>query len=343
MSISTSWQYSLDTEIQRIYITYVDLYESYFRMRDIPVVFPPHSKKKKNTVVLPQIELEHIKRIRNIFTVNGDSYKFDSPTHKAVTLLRPLVEEIFDPVTPQHPSMKLWNAHGYHILELISEIIPGKLDQIDTISISITNYGTIASFELCRPSDTKINIFLRIDADLTDIIFSVLSAILRHELITKYHNEWSELQFLVDWIMTYTKLGSYLKEINCYPAPSLLHNIRKGYPTSILDQSKEIYEQLDIGRLRTGFTILNNAVLYNGKELDMFSHAEKRIMLAFVENKQGVVPYEMIADLVGQDEDVYSLYSISKRIQRLRDKLDTAEIGKHHIKTVRGIGFELRD
>lgn len=158
----------------------------------------------------------------------------------------------------------------------------------------------------------------------------------------RHHNTWEEAQLLVDWIISDTAMGTVFKEIGCDDYKTLLANIRSGYDRSITAESKSIYEQLEIGRVQTEFYVLSGEVLYKGKKISNLTFGEKCILTALIENKEAVVTYEDIASLVLQKDEAFSLYSISKRIQRLRDKLDSGGIGKHHIQTVRGVGFQLR-
>ncbi|MBP9691002.1 response regulator transcription factor, partial [Candidatus Woesebacteria bacterium] len=202
-------------------------------------------------------------------------------------------------------------------------------------------YGTRASFELCKKNDSVITIYLRADAEMYDLVFSILSALLRPTLMQRHHNTWAEAQLLVDWIISDTVLGTVFSEIGCDDYKTLLSNIRSGYDGDTIRVSKEIYEQLEIGREQTEFYILRNEVLHNGKKISNLSFGEQRILMSLIENREGVVTYETIASLILQKEEAFSLYSISKRIQRLRDKLEEAGIGKHHIQTVRGVGFRI--
>ena len=166
-----------------------------------------------------------------------------------------------------------------------------------------------ASFELCKKNALVIRIYLRTDAQMYDLVFSILSGLLRPKLMQRHHNTWEEAQLLVDWIISDTVLGTVFNEI---------------------------------GRVQTAFYLLRGEILYKGKKIGNLSFGEHRILTALIENKDGVVAYETIASLILQKEDSFSLYSISKRIERLRTKLDEMGIGKHHIQTVRGVGFRMR-
>jgi len=342
MAIQTQWSYSLETEIRRIYITFVKIYRSYFRLRDIPVVYIPATAKKENTVIIPKIDLQEMNNLRPLFEHKTEPYRFESPKPEVIDRLKVLYEPFHDSIFPNVPIVAQWNMHAKLILDTINSIIPDKLHKIKTISIFLTHFGTRASFELCKPNDKTITIYLRADAQMYDLVFSILSSLLRHDLLKRHHNTWEEAQLLVDWFISDTKLATVFKEIGCDNYKTLLSNIRVGYGREISQESKKIYEELEVGRIETGFFLLNGEILYKGKKISGLSFGEQRILTALIENIEGVLTYEVIGDLILQKEAKFSLYSISKRVQRLRDKLDEAGIGKHHIQTVRGVGFRMK-
>jgi hypothetical protein len=175
-----------------------------------------------------------------------------------------------------------------------------------------------------------------------DLVFSILSALLRPRLMQRHHNTWAERSFLSIGLFLTPFSAQVFTEIGCDGYKTLLSSIRGGYDPDIIRISKGIYEQLGIGREQTEFYILRNEVLYNGKKISNLSFGEQRILTALIENKEGVVTYETIASLILQKEDSFSLYSISKRIERLRTKLDEVGIGRHHIQTGEGCGISTR-
>ncbi len=342
MAIQTRWSYSLETEIRRIYITFVKIYRSYFRLRDIPVVYFPATEQKKNTVIIPRINLTYMNKMRLFFEHKTEPYRFETPSQEMQEKLKIMYEPFHDSVFPDVSIVKEWNNHGTLILETIDSIIPQKLNKIKTIVIFLTYFGTRASFELCKPNDKTITIYLRADAQMYDLVFSILSSLLRHDLMKQHHNTWEEAQLLADWFISDTKLATVFKDIGCDNYKTLLSNIRAGYGKEITQESKKIYEALEVDRIETGFFLLNGDILYKGKKISDLSFGEHRILTALIENREGVLTYEVIGDLILQKEEKFSLYSISKRVQRLRDKLDEMGIGKHHIQTVRGVGFRMK-
>jgi|GEM_PF-6270198 len=342
MAIQTQWKYSLETEIRQNYITFGKIYRSYFRLHDIPVVYFPATEPKKNTVIIPKIDLEQMNRMRPLFEHKTEPYRFETPNQAMQDKLKNIYQPFHDSVFPDAPIVNEWNTHGKRILKTIDEIIPQKLKKITTIVIFLTHYGTRADFELVKPKDTKITIYLRADAQMYDLVFSILSSILRPDLMKKHHNTWEEAQLLADWLISDTKLAAVFKNIGCDHYQTLLSNIRTGYRKEVIQESKTIYEQLNIGRIETGFLLLDGYILFKGKKISGLSFGEQQILTALIENSEGVLTYEVIGDLILQKKEKFSLYSISKRMQRLRDKLHEMGIGKHHIQTVRGVGFRIK-
>ena len=66
-------------------------------------------------------------------------------------------------------------------------------------------------------------------------------------------------------------------------------------------------------------------------------------MLVTLIEKQGeIVTYDEISEILFKTEEEYSLYAISKTIQRLRDKLEKNGISGNLIQTLRKKGYLLK-
>jgi DNA-binding response OmpR family regulator len=62
-----------------------------------------------------------------------------------------------------------------------------------------------------------------------------------------------------------------------------------------------------------------------------------------IENSNSFVSFDAIADNFSDSDENFSLYAISKTIQRLRNKLETNGISGSYIQTLRGQGYLLKN
>ena len=66
-------------------------------------------------------------------------------------------------------------------------------------------------------------------------------------------------------------------------------------------------------------------------------------MLSLIRNSNTVTEIDDIGSVIFKSEDNFSLYAISKTIQRLRDKLEANGISGSYIQTLRGKGYLLKN
>nr|MBP9691036.1 hypothetical protein [Candidatus Woesebacteria bacterium] len=135
MAIQTQWSYSLDTEVRRIYVTFVKIVSTYFRQRDIPIAYPPVTKKLRNTVIIPRLDLQEMRRMRTQFSRVDDPYRFETPSDEVRLHIRELYERLHDEEFPKNHIVELWSKHNTRILKAINSVIPHVLDPIQNIHI----------------------------------------------------------------------------------------------------------------------------------------------------------------------------------------------------------------
>jgi hypothetical protein len=123
---------------------------TYFRQRDIPISYVPVTKKLRNTVIIPRLDLREMRRMRSQFNRVDEPYRFETPSDEVRLHIQELYERLHDEEFPKNTIVELWRKHEYRILNAINTIIPHVLDPIESIQIFLTHYGTRASFELCK-------------------------------------------------------------------------------------------------------------------------------------------------------------------------------------------------
>ena len=68
----------------------------------------------------------------------------------------------------------------------------------------------------------------------------------------------------------------------------------------------------------------------------------RKILTRLVENKGVIVTPDDISIVLGMTEETFSLYAVSKAIQRVRDELEKNKLSATYIQTFRRGGYMLR-
>ena len=76
-----------------------------------------------------------------------------------------------------------------------------------------------------------------------------------------------------------------------------------------------------------------------GKTAKYLSQREREILTLLIRKSGEVASYDEIAEIIFASEEAYSLYTISKTMQRLRDKLEINGVSSNCLQTQRGKGY----
>jgi DNA-binding response OmpR family regulator len=83
----------------------------------------------------------------------------------------------------------------------------------------------------------------------------------------------------------------------------------------------------------------------NVKQINNLTNEEKKVLNYLLNNKNKVVSFESIGNIIWEDNDIdkFSLYAISKLIERIRGKLQSNGINYNTLHTQRSSGYALYD
>jgi DNA-binding response OmpR family regulator len=70
---------------------------------------------------------------------------------------------------------------------------------------------------------------------------------------------------------------------------------------------------------------------------------EKKVMYELIKNSNNIVKFDIIADILFEDSNSFSLFAQAKVIQRLREKLEKNGVSGSFIQTIRGKGYLLKN
>lgn len=229
----------------------------------------------------------------------------------------PVADDLmFDLPVPKYKEIdisKIW--------PVICSVVPSAKD-VRTIHVWPTNFGTTCSFSLCDgkpPYD--VYVWLRVDQGESALVEAIITSLTRP---AQPNASWSESEATVDWIMTDSAVAGVLKS----KANETIADTRSKISANLQKQSDDFLAKIGAPQI-TLETIKQIKV-------DDFSQKERLLWQKFISSPNRLVSFDEIGD-----ENDFSLYAITKTIQRLRDKIESQGITGSLIQSKRGEGYIL--
>lgn len=207
------------------------------------------------------------------------------------------------------------------IWPVICSVVPGARD-VKTIHVWPTNFGTTCSFSLCEgkpPYD--IYVWLRVDQGESALVEAIITSLTRP---AQPNASWSESEATVDWIVTSSAVAGVLKS----KANETITDTRSKISANLQKASDAFLAKIGAPQIT-----LETIKSINTAD---FSQKEKLLWQKFLEKPNQIVSFDDIGD-----ENDFSLYAITKSIQRLRDKMESQGITGSLIQSKRGEGYIL--
>jgi hypothetical protein len=332
--MKTVWKYSLETEAVRLIQCAHQVAVGFYRVNGF-IVLPYAHKQDNQTIALPDINYLSIPRFWD------RSRKIDIGTQFPYSVPKEFSQELAALLASSHLSepdftatKKLWSHYESRILNLIENLIPGKKGWIKDILIYPTSIGSITSFNYLDGPGT-VHMWLRSDAGISNIVEALITAITRNEIYRELNFNWNESEAVTDWILAFSPISTLLKEIDPgFSRSFTLKSTRNTQRASLTKFSQEFL--IKIGAPFIDISSVRKINLAN------FTAREKQIFELLINRSPGIVTNDEISEIIlPKNEDNFSLYAVSKSIQRLRDRLEQNGISGSFIQTKRGEGYLL--
>lgn len=339
----TEWLFAPEIDVLRILHTTNQMVTGFYRLQGFLVVPHTYKGEKKDLVILPDLDFTSIPRFwQQAKLIDKTTVPIHAPEAlKKATLELYLKSKLPDPDYKDIES--LWAEAEHEVLDAIYTIIPGLRNSIRRIYIYPTKYGTRASFDKIRDFPCEVHMHLREDADLFDLTSALIMAITRNKIYTKFKGMWSESQLLVDWLVEESLVSEVLyKYQSKRVSKSSMDIVRSYHNNDAYLASQELFKKLGLPHEKSAFDVTDAGVYVDGKPLQGISPNEHKILGLLVDRRGNVVTTDELADILFENDDDFSLYTISKNIERLRNRLEFNGLTGGYIKTVRGEGYLLR-
>lgn len=330
--MKTIWNYSLQTEAERILPAAHHIRTRFYQKKHFFVL--PHIVEKNSKVIcFPNLDYLSIPNFWERVAVRENCLQINSPD-----LVSSLVDLLPEPRLNYTGLKKAWESVAGHLFPRLTTLLPGYFDGIDTLEIRPTQYGSVAaSLSAWLPEERNLIVYIRLDCDISHIVEAMF--IDRLDKVKDVHSfNWEEKEAIMDFLLMHTPL----KELFPHYSPTLaaLKDTQQG---KLMEQSKAYLQELGFGTEQV-FTQKGNEVELLGKNFPLVN-SEKKLMNLLLVKRGTVVSYDDIAEVLWEKDadEKFSLYAISKTVERLRTRVKSAGVFPDIIQTVRGTGYILND
>lgn len=327
--VKAVWECSADTEAQRILYTARQIAHGFYQQHNFFVLPKLTGTAKCATVVFPNL---HYCSIHNFWS----RVKNIDIDHLPLAVEPKLFEQIkalLDFKPPEFKAVKAkWQKAETEILRAINRLIPSPDGLIRSLTVWPTNYGTTCSFNLTEKYPAEIKIFLRNDCGVRQITEAILTSLIRKKTERDLGAGWNETELITDWLTScsfLTKIINKYTEGQYAPTLALTRNPQNG---RLLKQSIAYLKKLGVGQ--TPPPELNR--------LANLSLREKNLLKVLLEKRGQIISLDEINDIISASGGPeFSLYAISKTLERLRKKLEENNLPGALVQTVRKQGWIL--
>jgi len=342
MKIRTFWEYSPKTEAERLIHCAHQIAVEFYRVNNFIVLPYNPNIKNANIVTFPDLPYNKIPRFwekvkkMNIY---AHPIKFEKSlvdeTQKIIGLAK-ISKPDFEKIK------KLWSKVENAVVSELYKIILASKNKINKITIFPTAFGTNTSFDWLSKSG-EITIWLRNDQGISTIAEAIISSITRDDVYNKLGGMWQESEIITDWLVTESSLAKIIAKYDKTPFLPTMRGVRVKQQAKLLAESDEFYKKLGLPVNQKVFGLNGLTPEVNKKPLENLSPTEKIILRLLIQKAGGVVTFDEFGNELFGDENDFSLYAISKNIERLRNKLEANGISGSYIQTLRSKGYVLKN
>lgn len=214
-------------------------------------------------------------------------------------------------------------------------LFPDYSSRVKNIIVISSQYGSSSSFNLATVDNSSITIYLRSDTKIDKLLWSILAALFRPKMQDQQKYSWEEVEAVIDWLMSESSLAAKLP----HPHPTLT-NLRANQLSKYRQTSEAYLTSLGIsGVLR--LEKRGSSYLYGDTKISDLT-TKQQILLDLLLARRGLtVSYDEIASALWPDNEDWSLYAITKEVQRLRDQIKSCGISNPLILAHRKLGYSI--
>lgn len=342
MNVST-WESSEKTEAERLVLTAHQISIGFYKNNNFIVLPYNPSIDKAHIVTFPDLKYTKIARFWEQSKKVDINNRLIADNQYLVSSVLSIIQEAKLKKINFESIKKLWTKVQNQVLSEIYKVLPSKKNVIKKIIIFPTAFGTNCSFSWIDQKGL-ILIYLREDQGIHAITEAIITSLTRVDVYKKLEGLWQESEIITDFLITETSIAKVLQK---YEKAEMyiptLKGVRIKEQAKLLAESDEFYKKLGIPSFEKPFSYNGLVPELFGKPVENLTETEKKVLLSLIRNSNVVTEVDDIGGVMFKSEDDFSLYAISKTIQRLRDKLEANGISGSYIQTLRGKGYVLKN
>lgn len=338
----TKWEYSSKTEAERLLHCAHQMAVGFYKINNFIVL--PYTQKIKNSHLVTFVDLPFNKIPR--FWEKAKSIDITTLPIRVDKKLAQDTQKMLDRANLLKPEFteiqKNWQKAEKDIISEIYKLMPIYKNRIRKIVIYPTIFGTSCSFNLISKNG-EIVIYLREDMGIFAITEAIITSLTRADAYKDLGGVWQESELLTDWLVTKSSISNVIKKFTDEEFLPTIKGVRIKEQANLIDLSNKFYKKIGINFSKKVFGLNGLTPEINKKPIENLNSNEKKLMKILIQNENEVVEIDKIGgEIFGVDTD-YSLYAISKMIERLRTKLEANGISGSYIQTLRGKGYLLKN
>lgn len=229
-----------------------------------------------------------------------------------------------------------WNTIRSDFWNIVKDVFPTQ--DWDRISATImpTNLGTKCSFWRVENSEQiQLLVAYRIDCPIHHLAEGLVSALVIEKMRYELGYSWDESEAFVDLLFEFTGLQRLFPDY-----VGTLDLLRKPEDRLLAEKSDAYLHKLGFGMPAPQISCVHGRIFLDGGEWLELTRKEAALLTLFLEHPQTLVSFDQIAQLIWPDDpEKFSVWAVSKHIQRLRDRLERAGIDNRVLATRRGRGY----
>ncbi len=332
-----TFNYSLEMEARRIIYLASRLPSNALQERGFIIL--PFLPKKSSTPVIYFPDLAY-HTIPNFWPETG-KLKWETPIQappklisQVASLLRPKADFKKHSLLT-HKLQKEWGRVEPTFWSTLKNISPIFPNHLKTINVYTSDYGPLSTFSLAKPGTTDITIYLRSDAAISDLIWSILTCIFRPHMESAGFS-WRDCQISIDFLLHFTNLNCGIKYTS-----SVMQCLDSPYPADLRLASQRFIKKLHMPNPNQHWSISGHTIYYANQPINNLSLSESQLLNFLVDHKDQSLSYDTIANHLWPNQPEITNSAITKKVERLRRKLANQGIPRKVIQAHRGTGYLL--
>lgn len=238
----------------------------------------------------------------------------------------------------REPEWRSYETEFWDIFLSIGLLTTG-LSEVSDIKIVPITFGTGGSMIISYHPDgrKRLTLSLRNDHPVNCIADMIIKELLVLKDMSHYINRYEDRQAVGRFIMNEPRL------VNLFAPDKKRHPLQEFVPLDLQRESKKYLEKLGFAE-KPKVKYINGVFLVNSKRLDRQVTSQEFDLFALLwKNQNRPVSHDEIAKAIWKNnaDEKYSLWAITKMVERLRKKLRKAGLGKEVIQTKRLSGYIL--